>query len=274
MSSGGLFKIRFLLRDVLLTRSVGTCGLNDSADLKCHTLSPLPAHSLSLSLSLSSDMQPTRRSSRLSKLKNVESDPPCVSETAPMNTSDIPLDRVHPHESRFVVVSQTVILHLRRSTLSRKLTDTPENRSKEQRYVVSRNVYQTKPQFYPELMRPQRMPMTGKFFSMAATERYKDLRGRKCIPQQCISLTDDNLSDVRRIVTGAGLIHTLTDIDPYQPNVVREFIANLPEAEEQDDGVDVYVRGSLVDFSPSLINSLYCIPGFEEDPLQGNVSSQ
>ncbi|KAF3603970.1 hypothetical protein F2Q69_00034671 [Brassica cretica] len=114
------------------------------------------------------------------------------------------------------------------------------------------------------------MPMTGKFFSMAATERYKDLRSRKCIPQQCISLTDDNLSDVRRIVTGAILIHTLTDIDPYQPNVVREFIANLPEAEEQDDGVAVYVRGSLVDFSPSLINSLYCIPGFEEDPLQGN----
>ena len=26
------------------------------------------------------------------------------------------------------------------------------------------------------------------------------------------------------------------------------------------------VRGSLVDFSPSLINSMYCIPGFEEDP--------
>ena len=102
--------------------------------------------------------------------------------------------------------------------------------------------------------------MTGKFFSMVATERYKDLRGRKFIPQKCISLTDDNLSDVRRIVTGAGLIHTLTDIDPYQPNVVREFIANLPEAEEQDDGVAVYVRGSLVDFSPSLINSLYCIP--------------
>ena len=61
-------------------------------------------------------------------------------------------------------------------------------------------------------------------------------------------------------MTGAGLIHTLTDIDPYQPNVVREFIANLLDAEERDDGVAMYVRGSLVDFSPSLINSLYCIP--------------
>ena len=77
--------------------------------------------------------------------------------------------------------------------------DTPENRSKEQRYAESQNVYQTKAQFYPDLMRPQRMPMTRKFFSMAATERYKDLRGRKFIPQQCISLTDDNLSDVRKL---------------------------------------------------------------------------
>ncbi|KAF3579537.1 hypothetical protein DY000_02030190 [Brassica cretica] len=67
-------------------------------------------------------------------------------------------------------------------------------------------------------------------------------------------------------MTGAGLIHTLTDIDPYQLNVIREFIANLLEAEERDDGIAVYVRGSLVDFSPSLINSLYCSPGFEEDP--------
>lgn len=108
--------------------------------------------------------------------------------------------------------------------------------------------------------------MTERFFSIEVTERFRDLRGWNFIPQQSISLTDENISDVRRIVTGAGLIHTLTDLDPYQPNVIREFIAKLPEAEERDDGVAVYVRGSLVDFSPSLINSLYCIPGFEEDP--------
>ncbi|KAF3551212.1 hypothetical protein DY000_02010682 [Brassica cretica] len=144
--------------------------------------------------------------------------------------------------------------------------ETPKNRSKEHRYEESRSVYQTKAQYYPEFLRPLRLPLTAKFISIAATERYKDLRGRKFIAQQCISLTDDSLSDVKRVVTGAGLIHTLNDTDPYQPNVVREFIANLLDAKEQDDGVAVYVRGSLVDFSPSLINVLYCIPGFEEDP--------
>ncbi|KAF3502795.1 hypothetical protein F2Q69_00041660 [Brassica cretica] len=230
-------------------------------------------------------MQPARRSSRLSKLKNVESDPPCVSETAPMNTSDIrsgscPSSRKRVRRRVSAGDTAPPLKHIEPEAESLPdeessddnpdeapiAADTPENCSKEQRYAESRNVYQTKAQFYQELMRPQRMPMTRKFFSMVATERYKDLRGRKFIPNQCISLTDDNLSDVRRIVTGAGLIHTLTDIDPYQPNVVREFIANLPEAEERGDGAAVYVIGSLVDFSPSLINSLYCIPGFEEDP--------
>ncbi|KAF3598069.1 hypothetical protein DY000_02023848 [Brassica cretica] len=227
----------------------GTCGLNDSANLKCHTLSLLPAHSISLFLS--SDMQPARRSSRLSKLKNVESDPPCVSETTLMNTSDIPSascpssrKRVRRRVSAGDTAPPPEHIEPEAESLSDEessddnpdeapvAADTPENRSKEQRYAENQNVYQNKPQFYPELMRPQRMPMTGKFFSMAATERYKDLRGRKFIPQQCISLTDDNLSDVKRIVTGSV----------------------------------VYVRGSLVDFSPSLINSLYCIPGFEEYP--------
>ncbi|KAF3535039.1 hypothetical protein F2Q69_00020704 [Brassica cretica] len=110
------------------------------------------------------------------------------------------------------------------------------------------------------------MPLTPKFISMAATERYLGLRGRKFINQQRLDLLDEKLADVRKIVTDAGLIHTLIEFDVYHPNVVREFIANLHEAEEQDDGVAVYVRGSLIDFSPSLINSLYCIPGFEEDP--------
>ena len=117
------------------------------------------------------------------------------------------------------------------------------------------------------------MPSTPKFINLAATERYQGLRRRKFINQQRLDLLDENLADVRRIVTDAGLIHTLIDFDAYQPNVVREFIANLHDAEERDDGVAVYVRGSLVEFCPSLINSLYSIPGFEEDPnwMEDNI---
>lgn len=73
-------------------------------------------------------------------------------------------------------------------------------------------------------------------------------------------------------MTKAGLLHTLIDVDAYQPNVVREFVANLSDAEERDVGIAVYVRGSMIDFSPSLINALYCIPGFEDDPNWMEVS--
>ncbi|XP_013704218.2 uncharacterized protein LOC106407918 [Brassica napus] len=221
-------------------------------------------------------MQPIRRSSRLMKLKNVE--------TTPMNPLDLSSGSSSRKRSRRRVsagdtapLPKNVELEVEslsdgessddHSDEAPMASNTPPNRSKEQIFEESRNVYQTKAQFYPELMRPKRMPMTEWFFSIKATKRFRELRGWNFIPQQPISLTDENLSDVRRIVIGAGLIHTLTDLDPYQPNVIREFLANLPEAEERDDGgVAVYVRGSLVDFSPSLINSMYCIPGFEEDP--------
>ena len=47
-------------------------------------------------------------------------------------------------------------------------------------------------------------------------------------------------------------------------------MANLGDAEPRGDGIAVYVRGSLVEFSPSLINTMYCIPHFEEDSSWGN----
>ncbi|KAF2557361.1 hypothetical protein F2Q70_00027249 [Brassica cretica] len=203
-------------------------------------------------------MQPARRSSRLSKLKHAKNDHPQGSETAPMNTHDIPSrsssssrKRLRPRVSAVATSPPPEHTEPEIESLSDEESSddnpedptvaakTPENRFKEHRYEESRSVYQTKAQYYPELLRPLRLPLTAKFISMAATER---------------------------VVTGAGLIHTLIDIDPYQPNVVREFIANLLDAKERDDGVAVYVRGSLVDFSPSLINALYCFPEFEEDP--------
>ena len=127
------------------------CGLNDSADLECHTLLFWLTHSISLT----SNMQPARRSSRLLKLKDVESDPPRVSETAPMNSPDIPLGSCPSSRKR----------HRRRgsagdtspppehiepeveSLLDEEFSDdnpddapvaadTPENRSKEQRVGV------------------------------------------------------------------------------------------------------------------------------------------
>ncbi|KAF8109321.1 hypothetical protein N665_0098s0049 [Sinapis alba] len=225
-------------------------------------------------------MRPSRRSTRLLNLVETASVFSQLNETTPMDVHATAIGssrqsrkRSHARAPPPSVSTEQDIESLSKENSSgaddANLLDeaaTPANLSKEQRYEESRSMYHTKAQFYPELLRPKNMPLTPKFINLPATERYQGLRGIKFINQQRISLTDENLADFRKVVTEAGLIHTLIDFDAYQPNVVREFIANLLDAEERDDGVDVYVRGSLVDFSPSLINSLYCIPGFEEDP--------
>ncbi|KAF8112065.1 hypothetical protein N665_0068s0032 [Sinapis alba] len=225
-------------------------------------------------------MQPSRQSTRLRNLAKTTAIFSQVNETAPMDalTSAVGSSRQSRKHSRARAPPPPMSPEQDIESLSEENSfdadevnpideaATPTNISKEQPYEESRSMYHTKAQFYPELLRPKHMPLIPKFINLAATERYQGLRRRKFINQQRISLTDENLADVRKIVTEAGLIHTLIDFDAYQPNFVREFIANLLDAEERDDGVAVYVRGSLVDFSPSLINSLYCIPRFEEDP--------
>lgn len=118
----------------------------------------------------------------------------------------------------------------------------------------------------PGLLRPTKRPLSARFASVAATERYGNLKKRKFITHHRLSLTDENLFDVKKVVVDSGLIYRVTDSDAFNLIVIREFIANLLDAEARDDGVAVCVRGSLVNFSPSLINSMYCIPGFEEDP--------
>ena len=101
---------------------------------------------------------------------------------------------------------------------------------------------------------------------MAATERYQDLRNRKFLTQYSVPLNEENLQDVKKVIVDSGLIYTVIDSDPFKPCVVKQFITNLMDAEPRGDGVAVYVKGSLVNFSPSLINSLYLIPTCEEDP--------
>ncbi|KAF2594705.1 hypothetical protein F2Q70_00043686 [Brassica cretica] len=61
------------------------------------------------------------------------------------------------------------------------------------------------------------------------------------------------------------LIQYRLPLDEENIQDVKKFIANLLDAEPRGDGVAVYVKGSLVNFSPNLINSLYLIPTCEED---------
>ncbi|XP_018448909.1 uncharacterized protein LOC108820469 [Raphanus sativus] len=135
-----------------------------------------------------------------------------------------------------------------------------------ERYEASRATFLARAQETPALIQSSIRPISARFITTAAAQRFEALLLRKFLPQQSLDVTDENLANVRLVVAEAGLIYTVFDSMAFQPTVVREFIANLPDAEPRDDGVAVYVRGSMVVFSPSLLNAMFCIPGFEEDP--------
>ncbi|XP_018476157.1 uncharacterized protein LOC108847412 [Raphanus sativus] len=122
---------------------------------------------------------------------------------------------------------------------------------KEARYAVSRDAFQARARVNPERLRPSKRPFNPLFSSKAANERFHALQLRTFLEQQSMPLDNEDLQDVKEVVVRSGLIYTLTDVDSFLPSLIREFIANLVDAKKRDGGVAVYVRGSLVDFSPS-----------------------
>ena len=116
------------------------------------------------------------------------------------------------------------------------------------RYEESRREFQTLVQANLALLRPSKVPINSRFATVEATERYQDLKNRKFLIQYRLPLDEENLQDVKKVIVDSGLIYTVIDSDPFKPCVVRQFIANMLDAEPRGDGVAVYVKGSLVNF--------------------------
>lgn len=214
-------------------------------------------------LSPNRNMQPLQRSARLQQAMEITETPPILFPSPGLSTSRkrqrkrCSSSAPPPPESPPPDVG----------SLFASSDDEDDNfLPKDPRYEASREIFQARSREFPDLLRPKRKPITARFISVAATERYKALKHRNFVTQQSISLTEERLSDVKKVVVDAGLIYTVINSDSFQPTVVREFVANLLDVDERDDGDVFYVRGSLVDFSPSLINSMYYMRGFEEDP--------
>ncbi|KAF3574099.1 hypothetical protein F2Q69_00059366 [Brassica cretica] len=213
-------------------------------------------------------MQPVRRSSRLTRNTNSAHLSTQVPETAASSSrknsrksSQRRIRCTPPPED-----SEPEVESLSEENSSEEEEDMQEEiLPKETRYVNSRTAFQGLYQEKPDLLRPSKKPLSARFITQGARERYVRLKPRKFIHQQRLSLSDKNLHDVKKVVADAGLLYTVCDSDSFQPSIVREFVANLGDAEPRGDGVAVYVRGSLIEFSQSLINTMYCIPRCEED---------
>ncbi|KAF2573750.1 hypothetical protein F2Q70_00003540 [Brassica cretica] len=137
-------------------------------------------------------MQPSRRSTRLQNLAEVAAALFQDTETAPMDTHVTATGSSQQSRKRSRFRAPTVVspppsepTEQEVKSLSENSSDdnddnplgeaeTPANLSKEQRYEESRSMYQTKAHFYPDLLRPKRMPSTPKFINLAVTERYQE----------------------------------------------------------------------------------------------------
>ncbi|KAF2552508.1 hypothetical protein F2Q68_00034892 [Brassica cretica] len=213
-------------------------------------------------------MQPLRRSSRLTRNTNSAHLSTQVPETAVSSSrknsrksSQRRIRCTPPPED-----SEPEVESLSEENSSEEEEDMQEEiLPKETRYENSRTAFHGLYQEKPDLLRPSKKPLSARFMTQGARERYVSLKPRKFIHQQRLSLSDKNLQDVKKVIADAGLLYTVCDSDSFKPSTVREFVANLGDAEPRGDGVAVYVRGSVIEFSPSLINTMYCIPRCEED---------
>ncbi|KAF3522984.1 hypothetical protein F2Q69_00048614 [Brassica cretica] len=79
------------------------------------------------------------------------------------------------------------------------------------RYEDSRCEFQILFRENPALLLPSRVPINSRFATVAATERYQDLRNRKFLTQYSLPLNEENLQDVKKVIVDSGLIYT--DID-------------------------------------------------------------
>lgn len=71
-----------------------------------------------------------------------------------------------------------------------------------------------------------------------------------------------NYKEIVDLLTVAGLMKIVTEIDPCYEKLVREFIVNISPTYNDEGSHELrimYVRGKHVMFSPSTIDSYLCI---------------
>lgn len=226
----------------------------------------------SLSHTPKGDMQPVRRSSRLRSSVASSSGNQSSSEPPATRTNSCKQARRRTRCTPPPEPSEEEVESLSETNASDEDSGDSDASMEEKffpqetRYEASRATFQALYQANPQLLRPTKPPRSARFATSAALARYRDLKEGKFVDHQSLTLTDEKLADIKKVILHSGLIYTVIDADAYQPAVVREFIANIPDAVKRGDGLGVYVCGSLVDFSPELINTMYCIPEVAEDP--------
>ncbi|XP_010469488.1 PREDICTED: uncharacterized protein LOC104749533 [Camelina sativa] len=120
---------------------------------------------------------------------------------------------------------------------------------------------------HPILTRPTKRAHNLRFASPQAVRRYRNFDGRKIIAQKILPLGVSSMYEAQQLIDKAGLLRTVRDVEPFNIQVVYEFYANLADLDIRKNGfTQVYLRGMMFEFSPSLINRMFDIDITAVDP--------
>nr|GLL31311.1 uncharacterized protein LOC109166667 [Ipomoea trifida] len=141
---------------------------------------------------------------------------------------------------------------------SRKFT----TKEKGKRVIVEDSDVQNSPSCLPK-------PHSKKFLTKQNATKWDTIIARKTINQKLLVLEklEDN-EQITEALVNSQMLGTVTNIEPYEENVIYEFYSNLGTGTTTPSDPmygKVYLRGNFYNFTPALINEYMCTPPREEE---------
>ncbi|CAE5960320.1 unnamed protein product [Arabidopsis arenosa] len=126
------------------------------------------------------------------------------------------------------------------------------------RYQANRKLIAIRERKYPELKFSSVPSVNTLFITETARDRYQGICKRRFNEMSFLAPDCVSTQAAYKIISDAGLLPTITEIDTFVEQVVLVFYANLPDAEVRETGeLMVFVRGSMYEFSPTIINQMF-----------------
>ncbi|XP_023638872.1 uncharacterized protein LOC111830620 [Capsella rubella] len=112
--------------------------------------------------------------------------------------------------------------------------------------------------------------VTGTTGLSVSSRMYGSFTSRKLHAE--VNTTFGEIDEVRELINAVGLLRTVSESKPFDPQVVYEFWANLPTVEPETDSTEVLVQNWVYEFTPDRINALFGLASVDERTEQRHMA--
>ncbi|KFK31503.1 hypothetical protein AALP_AA6G121000 [Arabis alpina] len=110
---------------------------------------------------------------------------------------------------------------------------------------------------------PHAIVDSTRFHSFDAQTRYDRFKSQNLLCEDVFVL-EELPAGIRKFIVRVGFHRTLTDVEPFDDDVVREFWVYLPSVKSEDVLVRVWLRGHEYEFSSVKVNALFGLPDVDD----------